>query len=122
MTVVRSDQLSFAEMPGRRSADPFREDPGESSVRIVRLEPGRRRHAHRHPHSEEVVYVVSGTGVSWVDGTRTPLSAGDVVRIPARAAHATIPTTPMELVCVFPHPDFAQNIEETDIPVGEEET
>lgn len=121
MTVVRQDQLDFGELPGRRSADPFEGSPGQSSVRIVRLDPVRGRTAHRHPHSEEVVYVVSGRGYAWIDGTRTPVAAGDVVRIPVGAAHATVPAEPMELVCVFPHADLAQNIEETDIPVQEEE-
>lgn len=65
--------------------------------------------------------MVSGTGWSWIEGTRIAVSAGDVIRIPAGAAHATLPAEPMELVCVFPHADLSANIEETDIPVREED-
>ncbi len=126
MTLVPGDGLSFADLPGRRSADPFPSEPGASSVRVVRLSHDPGRTAHRHPHSEEVVYVSAGRGAVWLDGDRRPVAAGDLVRIPAGVAHATIPDrgVEMELVCFFPHPRLADNIEETEIAVadrGEEE-
>lgn len=124
MTVASGDGLRFADLPGRRSADPFPDGGGSSSVRIVRMTFAHGRTAHRHPASEEVVFVAAGRGTVWLDGERRPVTAGDVVRIPAGVAHATIPDpeVEMELVCFFPHPRLADNIEETDIAVtGREE-
>lgn len=119
MTVVRRADLEFADLPGRRSADPL---PGESphtSVRVVELTGGVERTAHRHPLSEEIVYVVSGRGMAWIEGSSTPIAAGDVILIPAGARHATSPDpdSTMRLVCFFPHGDLDSNIEETDVPI-----
>lgn len=116
MTIVRATDLDYVDLPGRRSADPFPGQEAESSVRIVDLERTEGRTAHRHPHSEEIVVVGQGTGEVWIDGIRTPVGPGDVVCIPAGAAHATVPDegVTMRLVCFFPHPDLSQNVEETN--------
>ena len=119
MTVTPASDLTMAQLEGRQSGDPLAGIDAESSVRIVDLEPGSARTAHRHPLSEEIVVVVSGTGVCWIDGIRHEVGSGDVVRIPAGAAHATIPATPMRLHCFFPHPDLDENMETTDIDVTE---
>jgi quercetin dioxygenase-like cupin family protein len=120
VTVIKGDGLDFADLPGRRSANPFSDVPVDSSVRVVELERSAGRTAHRHPHSEEVVYVEAGSGAVWIDGELTPVETGDVVRIPTGSAHATIPDDGerMRLVCFFPHPNLAENIEDTDISVS----
>lgn len=120
MTVVPGDSLNYVELPGRDSADPFDGLDTQGSARIVRLTRTSRRTAHRHPHSEEIVYVLAGTGAVWIDGTSTPVRAGDIVHVPTGSAHATVPDegVAMELVCFFPHPDLAANIEGTDIVVS----
>ncbi len=122
MTVVPAGCFPSADLPGRRSADPLAGLATASSVRIVELQPAPGRKPHRHPHSEEVVYVRSGRGAVWIDGGATPVGPGAVVVIPAGAAHATLPTEPMELVCFFPHPDLAANLEELDTPIDQEGT
>lgn len=121
MTVVPPGSFPYADLPGRRSGDPLAGLSSASSLRIVELQPGSRRRPHRHPHSEEVVLVRSGRGVVWIDGVAHEVHAGWVVVIPAGAAHATIPAVPMELVCFFPHPDLAANIEELDATIDLEE-
>jgi quercetin dioxygenase-like cupin family protein len=119
VTVVRGDSLEYRDLPGRRSADPLGGVSTGSSLRLVQMSRTEDRRAHVHPHSEEVVYVAAGSGSVWIDGEVTGVRAGDVVRIPAGTPHATVPDAgeAMELVCFFPHPDFARNIEETDIVV-----
>lgn len=119
MTVIRHADIDALQLQGRRSADPLDAVASSSSVRIVELEPGSARTAHRHPLSEEIVVVATGAGSVWIDNVATPVTAGDVVHIPAGAAHATIPSEPMVLHCFFPHPDLSANIEETDITVTE---
>ncbi len=120
MSIVGDDDLRFVDLPGRRTADPLADhDDVTSSVRIVRLERTEGRTAHRHPHTEEVIHVVSGTGVVWIDGATAPVGPGDTVLVPANAAHATIPdpAVEMRLVCFFPHPDLAANTEDTELIV-----
>lgn len=119
MTVVGQAELEFADLPGRRSANPLVSLLSEASVRIVDLERSADRTAHRHPFSEEIVYVTAGRGEAWIDGDRHPVETGDVVHIPVGAAHATVPAEGerMRLICFFPHPHLPDNIEDTDITV-----
>ncbi|HSF87032.1 MAG TPA: cupin domain-containing protein [Acidimicrobiia bacterium] len=123
MTVTPGHELHFDELPGRDSADPLLGLGAASSIRIVRLHPGRTRQAHRHPHSEEIVYVRTGHGTAFLDGTPCRVAPGDVVHVPPGVPHATIPDTGelMELICFFPHPSLANNLEETDIQVSIQE-
>lgn len=124
MTVVGSDALEFRDFPGRRTANPFAGSRGESTVRQVTIDPVPRRSPHVHPRSEEVVFVVSGRGRVWIDGTYHPVSPGSWYRIPAGTPHATLadPGERMSLVCFFPDDDFKSNIEELDLVLeGREE-
>ncbi len=119
MTIVGRAELDFVDLPGRRSANPLISILSEASVRVVELERTADRTAHRHPHSEEIVYIAAGHGEAWIDGERHPVTAGDIVHIPTGAAHATIPSDGehMRLICFFPHPHLPENIEDTDITV-----
>ncbi len=121
MPIFRADHLDYRELPGRWSADPFTGVETEGvSARVVRLEPGVPRSPHRHPHSPEVIYVVRGTGHTWLDGTPTRVTPGDVVFVPTGVPHATVCErgSGMQLVCFFPHPDLAANGEELPGVVG----
>ena len=117
MIVRRFADLDFRELPGRLSADPLADGGAAgTSVRIVRIEGSSPRAPHRHPRSAEVVYVAEGTGRAWQDGEVRPVAAGDTVLVPRGAAHATIPDQggSLLLVCFFPDPDLATNLEELD--------
>ena len=119
MSVVPGDLLEFEELPGRRSADPMQRLDTASSVRIVRAQREEQRLAHRHPRSEEVIYVLRGSGTVYIDGVFHDVRPRDIVHIPLGAAHATIPNEggEMELICFFPNPNLSENIEETNIDV-----
>ena len=118
MTVVGPGELEFRDFPGRTTADPFRTaGQGASTVRQVIIEHVPSRSPHRHPHSEEIVYVVAGRGRLWLDGVVHSVGPGSWYRIPIGTPHATMadPNERMSLVCFFPHDDFASNIEELDV-------
>ncbi|MDH4306975.1 MAG: cupin domain-containing protein [Acidimicrobiia bacterium] len=120
MSVIDGSGLEFRDFPGRVTADPLELEDSESSLRIVKLQRTVGRTAHRHPHSEEVFYVETGTGRVYIDGEFHPVKPGDTVRIPAGLAHATVPDegVEMRLVCFFPHPDLPANSEDTGIEVS----
>ncbi|MGZ8754465.1 MAG: cupin domain-containing protein [Acidimicrobiia bacterium] len=119
MTVVSGADLEFVDLPGRRAADPLREVEASSSLRIVELAKTHGRALHRHPRSEEVMYVAAGSGRVWIDEDSYPVSTGDIVHVPAGSAHATVPDDgiDMRLICFFPHPDLSANNVDTDIKV-----
>jgi quercetin dioxygenase-like cupin family protein len=114
MRVVHTDELEFAELPGRRSADPFAGAGADVSVRLVTVEPGRRT-PHRHPHSVEVIYVLAGRGVHRQGGEERAVRRGDLVLVETGVPHYTAAEggEPLSLLCFFPHPDLARNMEET---------
>jgi quercetin dioxygenase-like cupin family protein len=116
--VVPAGALQFSQLPGRLTADPLPPDVAVGcSARVVRIAPGPRT-PHRHPHSAEVVYVVSGAGTAWEDDVPTVVGPGDVLVVPPGVPHATVATGTSELVlvCFFPHADLAANIEELTGP------
>jgi quercetin dioxygenase-like cupin family protein len=117
MRIARGGALEYVDLPGRRSADPFRDDGADVSVRVVAIAPDVRRSPHRHPLSSEVVYVIGGHGRMWQDGDVADVEVGDVAHIPAGTPHATLAVGgTLLLVCFFPHPRLGDNIEElTDI-------
>jgi quercetin dioxygenase-like cupin family protein len=124
MTVVGPEELEFREFPGRLTSDPFRRaGQGSSTVRQVTIDYVPSRSPHLHPLSEEIVYVVAGTGRVWLDGVFQPVGPGSWYRIPARTPHATLADQgeTLSLVCFFPHDDFANNIEELDLIISAEE-
>ncbi len=124
MTVAAAGSFGSEQRPGRSSADPFAgSGRGTASARWVHIEPGARRNAHRHPDSEEIVFVAEGSGAVWLDGTFHVLSAGSWVRIPRGVPHATVTADPagITLACFFPHPDLDANLEELDVAIPEME-
>lgn len=119
MPVFRNRDLHFADLVGRQSANPLPPGTAEDcSVRIVRVSPGPRT-PHRHPHSCEVVYVVEGEGRLWEGERAHAVGPGDLVVIPPGVSHATVGTSGsgLVLVCFFPHPDLAGNLEELPAPI-----
>ncbi|MCO5166295.1 MAG: cupin domain-containing protein [Planctomycetes bacterium] len=46
---------------------------------------------HRHEHSEETIYLLSGKGVLELDGGTRPLGPGDLVVVPRGAPHGFTP-------------------------------
>ncbi len=101
------------DLPGRRSREIVSGNGGaDSTLRLVEIsvpEPGAApRPPHWHPDSEEVIHVLDGEGVTWVDGQEFPMRAGDTIRIAAGERHVTRNTggAPLRMLCYFPRPAF----------------
>jgi hypothetical protein len=60
MSVVAGDSLTFADLPGRRSANPFPEGGPSSSVRLVELE--------RTPAGPPIVTLTPRRWSTWKEG------------------------------------------------------
>src|SRR5579862_1759344 len=62
--------------------------PGAAqTVGLAQVDPGRTNVLHYHPNCEEVLHVISGSGVQGVDGRYIELRAGMTIRIPPGAKH-----------------------------------
>jgi quercetin dioxygenase-like cupin family protein len=71
---------------------------------VIRVAPGQKvRPAHSHPHGEEVIYIISGSGRVMVAGEVSQVRAGSVVLFPQGAVHMLQNTgaEEMKVVCFF---------------------
>ena len=59
-------------------------------VNITEYLPGFTHKLHVHPTQEEVIYVLSGKGVSETDGDKQEIRPGSVVFVPVGVPHATV--------------------------------
>lgn len=73
--------------------------PGESTVR------------HHHKVSEEIYYLVEGTGVMEIDGEERRVGVGDAVLIPPGAWHTITASAdgPLRLLCACAPPWSAED-------------
>ena len=70
----------------------------------VVLLPGKGHDRHNHPHSEEILYVLSGDGMQTLhDGAPFPVRAGDTIYVPTAAYHSTLNTgwEPLRLLALY---------------------
>jgi len=58
-------------------------------VNITEYLPGYKHKLHVHPTQEEVIYVLSGKGVSETDSDRMEIGPGSTAFVPAGVPHAT---------------------------------
>ncbi|WP_249027374.1 cupin domain-containing protein [Amycolatopsis alba] len=57
---------------------------------VLWLEPGEYVSEHYHPHSEEFLHLVRGTGTLYLDGEPIELAAGDSLLVPIGARHRLV--------------------------------
>ncbi len=71
---------------------------------MIRVAPGEKvRPAHSHPHGEEVIYIMRGSGRVLVAGEVPPVREGSTVLFPQGAVHMLHNTgsEEMKVVCFF---------------------
>lgn len=85
------------EIRSRDRAEPFTTKDGSTIRELMRaanqtlaeatLEPGQQTERHYHAESEELYYLLDGSGEMEVDGELSPVESGDAILIPAGAWH-----------------------------------
>ena len=91
-----NQQIMFAE----KSWGSFRVlDVEDESMTIkITLNPGHRMNYHSHARRDEVWTVISGSGYAIVDGAKTAVQAGDVVKMPAGSRHTIVADTELKVM------------------------
>lgn len=75
-----------------------------STLGEVIIKPGAGHDLHAHPESDEVLYIIEGTGIQTVgDQPAFPVRAGDAVWIPKGVIHSTFNTSwrPLRIVATY---------------------
>lgn len=67
------------------------------SLAEARLKPGQSTVAHRHLKTEEIYFILQGTGLMQVDEELRSVRAGDAIAIPPGSLHQITNTGPEEL-------------------------
>lgn len=57
------------------------------SAGLVTFEPGARQDYHQHNREEQVLYVISGSGLHWQDEVEKRIGRGDILHIPQYSRH-----------------------------------
>ena len=91
-----NQQIMFAE----KSWGSFRVlDVEDESMTIkITLNPGHRMNYHSHARRDEVWTVISGSGYAVVDGVKTAVQAGNVVKMPAGSRHTIVADTELKVM------------------------
>lgn len=64
----------------------------------VTMPPNQAHKFHRHPHMEEIIYVISGTAEQWVEQKKQILGPGESAHIPTNIVHGTYNAGDTDLV------------------------
>ena len=111
VTVVAVDTAEPIELPqgswSRMLVTEGAVDGNRASLGYSRFTPGTELQPVRH-ETEEVAYVVSGSGELRLDEGAVPFQEGDALHIPAGVWHAVVNTGPEDVFMVFgfPHPAY----------------
>jgi mannose-6-phosphate isomerase-like protein (cupin superfamily) len=72
------------------------------SLAEATLYPSRATERHRHPRSEEIYYVLKGSGRMFIEGEYRDIGEGDAILIPPGAVHQTWNTAeePLVFLCL----------------------
>lgn len=109
----RPEDAAELDLPGRRSREILSGATGaRSTIRLVEIavpgpdEPP--RPPHWHPDCEECIHVLSGEGMTWVDGREMQMRPGDTLQVSPGEKHVTRNTgaVPLVLLCFFPVPEI----------------
>jgi quercetin dioxygenase-like cupin family protein len=75
-----------------------------SEVFMVYVEPGKSVHHHKHDDTEQIFYMLEGTGILSIGESKKeyPVKPGDVIRIPVTVLHSirTDDTVTIKYLCV----------------------
>jgi quercetin dioxygenase-like cupin family protein len=111
VTVVPLDSAEQIELPqgswSRMLVTAARVDGNASSLGYSVFTPGAVVGPVKH-ETEEVAYVVAGSGELRLDGEAVPFGEGDAVHIPAGTWHAVANSGDADVIMVFgfPHPEY----------------
>jgi quercetin dioxygenase-like cupin family protein len=107
MTIIHESEVPEVEHPGRfmrwlANADSL---PAKNlSVCVIRVMPGETvRPAHSHPNSEELIYIITGSGKVMIENEVGDVKAGSAILFEQGKIHMLRNTgdTEMKVVCFF---------------------
>src|SRR5450432_4573848 len=85
------------------------------------IPPGQAISPHRHPHSDEIIFIHGGTGLASLAGRKANVTAGATIYMPRNAVVGlrNTGTEPLSIVAIFSRPGYEEYLREISVPDGE---
>jgi quercetin dioxygenase-like cupin family protein len=85
------------------------------------IPPGQAISPHRHPHSDEIIFIHGGTGLASLAGRQANVAAGTTIYMPRNAVVGlrNTGTEPLSIVAIFLRPGYEEYLREISVPDGE---
>jgi quercetin dioxygenase-like cupin family protein len=76
---------------------------------------------HRHPHSEELLFIHKGYGKAWLNGREAKLQPGTLIFMPRNTGVRLVNegNEPISVVAIFSRPGFDKYQRDISVPAGE---
>lgn len=107
MTIIHESEIQEVEYPGRFMRWLANEDSLRAknlSVCVIRVMPGETvRPAHSHPNSEELIYILTGSGKVMIEGEVGEVRAGSAILFEQGKIHMLRNSgdVEMKVICFF---------------------
>ena len=88
------------------------------------IPPGQAIPLHRHPHSDEIIFIHGGTGLATLGGREATVSAGDTIYMPRNIVVGLRNTgsEPLKIAAFFSKPGYEEYLREITVPEGQNPT
>jgi quercetin dioxygenase-like cupin family protein len=85
------------------------------------IPPGQAISPHRHPHSDEIIFIHGGTGLASLAGRQATVAAGATIYMPRNAVVGlrNTGTEPLRIVAIFSQPGYEEYLRAISVPEGE---
>jgi quercetin dioxygenase-like cupin family protein len=85
------------------------------------IPPGQDIPLHRHPHSDEIIFIHGGTGLASLGGRETTVSSGATIYIPRNTIVGlrNTGTEPLKIAAFFSQPGYEEYLREITVPEGQ---
>ena len=85
------------------------------------IPPGQAISPHRHPHSDEIIFVHGGTGLALLAGKQSTVTTGATIYMPRNTVVGlrNTGTEPLKIVAIFSQPGYEDYLREISVPEGQ---
>jgi quercetin dioxygenase-like cupin family protein len=88
------------------------------------IPPGQAIPPHRHPHSDEIIFIHGGTGLASLVGRQASVTTGATIYMPRNTVVGlrNTGTEPLRIVAIFSQPGYEEYLREISVPEGQTPT
>ena len=88
------------------------------------IPPGQAISPHRHPHSDEIIFIHGGTGLASLAGRQAVVTTGATIYMPRNTVVGLRNTgaEPLNIVAIFSRPGYEDYLREISVPEGQTPT